>query len=90
MARRGCPALMISDNGSSFVAEETQEFVSNHLIDSKFNIPASPWMGGIWERLVSCIKKCLKRTIGVRQINFIELQTLILEIETILNNRPNL
>ena len=88
MARRGCPALMISDNGSSFVAEETQEFASNHLIDWKFNIPASPWMGGIWERLVSCIKTCLKRTIGVRQINFIELQTLILEIETILNNRP--
>ena len=88
MARRGCPSLIISDNGASFVADETQEFASNHFIKWKFNIPYSPWMGGMWERMVSCVKKCLKRTIGVRQINYIELQTLILEIELILNNRP--
>ena len=44
--------------------------------------------GGVWERLISCIKKCLKRAIGRQRINFIELQTLVYEVETILNNRP--
>jgi len=79
---------MVTDNGSSVVADEAREFATNYLIEWKFNVPYSPWMGGFWERLVSCVKKCLKRTIGVRQITFIELQTLIFEIETILNNRP--
>ena len=87
IARRGCPALVISGNGSSFIADETQEIAANHLIKWKFNVACSPWMGGIWERLVSCVKKCLKRTIRMRQINYIELQTLILEVEVILNNR---
>ena len=49
IARRGCPALMISDNGAPFVADETKEFASNHLIDWKFNVPLSPWTGGMWE-----------------------------------------
>lgn len=88
VARRGSPSLMVSDNGSCFVADETQQYVTNHLIDWKFNVPCAPWMGGIWERIVSCVKKCLKRTIGRRRVNFVELQTLVLEVEAILNNRP--
>ena len=79
---------MISDNGSSFIANETQSFASNHFIDWKFNVACAPWWGGMWERLVSCVKRCLKRTIGRKQLNYIELQTVILEIEVILNNRP--
>ena len=50
IARRGCPALMISDNGAQFIAEETKEFASNHMIDWKYNVPLSPWTGGMWER----------------------------------------
>ena len=88
IARRGTPARLISDNGSSFVAGETQNFATNRMIEWKFNIPLSPWMGGMWERLVSCVKKCLKRTIGVKQVSFVELQTLVLEVEAVLNNRP--
>ena len=68
-----------------FIANETREFATNHhLMEWKFNIPQSPWMGGIWERFVSCVKRCLKSTIGMRQITFIELKTLIMEIEIIL------
>ena len=33
ISRRGCPALILSDNGSSFVSRETQEFAANHFID---------------------------------------------------------
>ena len=75
MARKGCLPFLISDNSSSFVADETQEFAGNNLVDWKFNVPCSLWMGRIWGWIVSCIKKCLKQTIGRRQINFIELQT---------------
>ena len=54
----------------------------------KFNIESAPWLGGMWERLVASVKKCIKIVVGIRRINYIELQTLILEIEVILNNRP--
>ena len=67
---------------------ETQEFAANHFIDWKFNVACAPWWGGMWERLVSCIERCLKKTIGTKQLSYVELQTFILEIEGILNNRP--
>ena len=88
VARRGSPSLMVSDNGSAFVADETQRYATNSFVEWKFNIPESPWMGGVWERLVGCVKKCLKRTVGRRRIDFVEMQTLVYEIEGILNNRP--
>ena len=46
------------------------------------------WQGGIWERLVSCVKRCLKKVVGIRKVSYIELQTLIMEVEAVLNNRP--
>ena len=88
IARRGCPSTVISDNGPSFTAEETQKFAADRFVKWKFNVASAPNWGGMWERLVSCVKKCLKKTIGVRQVTFVELQTLIYEIEMVLNNRP--
>ena len=55
-----------------------------HFVQWNFNVASAPNRGGMWERLVSCVKK----TIGLRQITYIELQTLISEVEVILNNRP--
>ena len=88
ISRRGCPSVMVSDNGPSFKAEETQSFISNRYIKWKFNVESAPWWGGMWERLVASVKKCIKIVVDIRRINYIELQTLILEIEVILNNRP--
>ena len=60
-ARRGCPQLMISDNGSSFVADETQMYAVENFIEWQFNPACAPWWGGQWEILVSCVKRCLKK-----------------------------
>ena len=79
---------MCSDNGSCFTAQDTQQFAASKFIDWRFNIALAPWQGGIWERLVSCIKRCIKKAVGVRKISYTELQTMIFEIEAILNNRP--
>ena len=88
IARRGCPSLVVSDNGTNFTADVTQSFVSARNIVWKFNIDAAPWWGGMWERLVGSVKRCAKKVIGMQRLSFIELQTLMLEIELILNNRP--
>ena len=71
---------MISDNGSVFCAEATQTFESNLRIDWKFNLEGVSWFGGIWERLVVSVKRCIKKVVGTKRITYIELQTLVNEI----------
>ena len=88
ISRRGCPSLIISDNGSVFKSDETQTFIANKFIKWKFNLESAPWWGGMWERLVGSVKRCIKKMVGIRKINYVELQTLLFEIEAVLNNRP--
>ena len=88
ISRRGCPNTMLSDNGTPFIAAETQRYASNKMIRWKFNVEGAPWWGGLWERLVKCVKGCIKKVVGVKRLTFVELETLILEVEVILNNRP--
>ena len=79
---------MLSDKGSVFCAESTQAFASKRHINWKFNLENAPWFGGMWERLVASVKRCIKKVVGTKRITYVELQTLINEIELILNNRP--
>ncbi|XP_069164575.1 uncharacterized protein [Procambarus clarkii] len=98
-ARRSCPKLMISDNGSNFVAGEAclQEIWNHPEVHSvlkqrqcywKFIPPRAPWNGGFYERMVETVKKCLRKTLHQQKINLTELQTLVVEIEAQVNNRP--
>ena len=43
------------------------------------------WYGGFWERL---IKSTLKKVLGRTFVSLISLQTIIVEIEAVLNDRP--
>ena len=67
---------------------ELRKFAADRFVQCKFNVASAPNWGGMGERLVSCVKNCLKKTIGLRQITYIELQTLVSGVEVILNNRP--
>jgi len=88
ISRRGCPHLILSDNGTVFTATETQKFVADRGITWNFNLAKAPWQGGVWERLVSLCKRSLKKVIGKNKLNFTELNVVIYEVESILNNRP--
>ena len=54
---------MLSGNGSVFRAEETQTYATNRNITLKFNVAEAPWFRGIWEQIVSSVKRCMKKTI---------------------------
>ena len=64
IARRGKPSTIIGDNGTNFVGAEREfaeyvaawnkEGIGEHLVQLgtilKFNPPAEPHFGGVWER----------------------------------------
>ena len=88
IARRGSPHEFLSDNGTQFASSETQEFASKHGIKWKFNVPAAPWWGGLFERMIRSVKRCLKKKLHNARLSYDEMSTLLSEIEIITNNRP--
>ena len=88
IARRGAPKQMISDNAKTFEAAEVKEFLRDRGIKWEFILPYAPWTGGFYERMVRTTKRCLKKVLKKNTLSFEELQTLLLEVETTVNNRP--
>jgi len=70
------------------VLEETQIFVSHLGVEWKSNLPLAPWHGGFFERLVKSTKELLRKQLRNLRLNYEELQTILFEVELILNNRP--
>ena len=48
----------------------------------------APWQGGSYERLVGLTKRSLRKALGRKMLRLDQLQTLIVEIEAIINTRP--
>ena len=99
IARRTRPRLIISDNTLVFKASaswikkiQKSERLPDHLaredIKWLFNLSRSPWWGGMYERWIKDVKKTLYKTLGRTTLSFEQLETVIIDIEKHLNNRP--
>eukprot|EP00794_Sanderia_malayensis_P021467 gene21467-biopygen1183 len=98
-SRRGLPHLMISDNAKTYKAAAKEikklkrsprlsEYLENNQITWKFIIELAPWQGGMWERLIRSVKRCLNKVIGQANLTYYELSTLVTEVESVINARP--
>ena len=99
IARRGKPKLIYSDNGSTFKATQkwlkqvqTDEHLNSHIsdlsIEWRFNLSRAPWWGGQFERLIGLFKGAFYKTIGNGTLKWEELEEVVIDVETTLNNRP--
>ena len=98
-ARCGTPSLMVSDNAKTFEATAkwlkklyrdptVQHFLQENNIRWRFNLSLAPWWGGFFERLVGLVKRTLRKVLGNARLHFEELETILIETEGMLNNRP--
>ncbi|GFV28672.1 integrase catalytic domain-containing protein [Trichonephila clavipes] len=103
-ARRGRISTLMSDNATNFkgAAAELNRFIklicnknetlanyfASEAIQWKFIPPRSPNFGGLWEAGVKSFKHHLYRTLVNSKITFEEFETVIIQIEGILNSRP--
>ena len=88
MSRRGIPKMFISDNGKTFKANELAEFATRNNISWKFNIERAPRWGGFFERLVKSVKRCLRKIVRRARLTYEESETVLVEIECVINSHP--
>lgn len=103
VSRRGIPAALYSDNGTTFQGADKElrqafhdvmedrtvrDYLANDGISWYFLPPASPHMGGLWEAGVKSVKHHLRRIVGAKTLTNEELGTLLCQIEACLNSRP--
>ena len=87
-ARRGTPDVIINDNFKTFKSSVVKKFMLCLGVRQKFILPASPWWGGFYERLVRSVKIPLKKILGKSILSYEELETALLKIESVINGRP--
>lgn len=62
--------------------------MANSRVHWRFNPPAAPHFGGLWEAVVKSTKHHLRRVIGNTILTYEEMATLLSLIEACLNSRP--
>ncbi|GFS88495.1 integrase catalytic domain-containing protein [Trichonephila clavipes] len=100
--RSGLCSKILTDNAKTFKKSELElknlwkiisdptvkAFYASHKIYWQFIIERAPWWGGFYERLIRTVKLALRKTVGRATLFRNELETLLIEIEGVLNSRP--
>ncbi|XP_024868970.1 uncharacterized protein LOC112452802 [Temnothorax curvispinosus] len=103
VSRRGLCSCLYSDRGTNFVGADAQlraffkaattnnrisNVLANEGVEWRFNPPAAPHFGGLWEAAVKSVKHHLQRVIGDTTLTYEEMATLLAQVEATLNSRP--
>ena len=88
IGRRGTPHFVVSENFKSFKSLELRQFLWSKSIDWDFILPASPWWGRFYERLVRVVKNTLRKVLRNTRLTIEKLTTILIEVENVINSRP--
>lgn len=65
-----------------------QTYLLNNHVSWHFIPPRAPHFGGLWESAVKCMKRHLLKVIGDSHMDYEHFNTVIMQVESILNSRP--
>lgn len=65
-----------------------QNVLSQNKVHFQFIPTLSPWAGGCYERLISVTKQCLRKGIGKSTLTYRQLETVLTEVQYVVNSRP--
>ncbi|XP_070410955.1 uncharacterized protein [Nothobranchius furzeri] len=101
IARRGKPFEILADRGTNFrggaaelqtsfqtLEAPIQKQLAGQKIEFRFNPPGSPHFGGTWEREIKSVKAALRVVLQDQTVTESVLQTVLIEVEGILNAKP--
>ena len=99
VATRGLPSYILSDNSKTFDCASSefnailnddrfQRYLAGRNIRWQQYPDYSPWWGGFIERLNRSFKASIRKVLWGTSVEFIELYTLLKEVEAIMNSRP--
>ena len=103
MLRRGPIKIIRSDNGTNFTSGnrelnthlaawnvQCESWLTRKGIEWKFQPPGASHFGGVWERLIRIVRNVLDAILSEQNIKLHDerLNTLMCEVENIINNRP--
>jgi hypothetical protein len=73
---------------NSFTERSTSSFNPGQMICWKFNPPAAPHFGGIYESIVKIMKSILRKHLHKKTLNRDDFEDLLRKIEITMNDRP--
>ena len=99
--RRGRPHTLWSDHGTNFrggeaeliksynqMSDELKAELASQQVRFSYNPPNAPHFGGAWEREVRSVKTALNAALGAQVPKAEVFNTLLVEIEAMLNSKP--
>ena len=88
LSRRGMSDQVIGDNFKTFNSVKVKYYFVKPGVKQSFILPASPWWGWFYKRLIRSVKLTLRKTLGKSFLTFEELQTILCKTEYLINCRP--
>lgn len=102
VSRRGLCSVIYSDNARTFKAADAElkkmwqvlnnpdvkNYYSAKGIQWRYIVERGAWWGGFYERLVRSVKTILRKILGRTSLVVEELETVLTEIESVINHRP--
>ncbi|XP_054713877.1 uncharacterized protein LOC129223335 [Uloborus diversus] len=102
VSRKGLCSVIYSDNARTFKAADAElkkmwqvlshpdvkNFYAAKGIQWRYIVEKGAWWGGFYERLVRSVKTMLRKTLGRASLHADELETVLIEIESVINHRP--